>query len=116
MVMKLKDQKVLCIPKLTVNGQSIREHVIDEAHSLLAHLGPRQTLDYLRDYVWRKEMVNDVHAYCDTCHTCKRSKPNNQRPYGLLNTIKTPEYPWEAIGIDFVGPLPKSQDRDGHMT
>ncbi|THH32769.1 hypothetical protein EUX98_g1371 [Antrodiella citrinella] len=44
--------------------------------------------------------------------TCKRSKPNNQKPYGLLNPLKVPTLPWEAIGIDFVGPLPESKDRD----
>ncbi|KAJ3979989.1 hypothetical protein F5890DRAFT_1420488, partial [Lentinula detonsa] len=48
------DRKVLCIPKLTVNGRNIRECIIDEAHSLLAHLGPKKTIDYLRDYVWWK--------------------------------------------------------------
>ncbi|KAF8805804.1 hypothetical protein BYT27DRAFT_7295838 [Phlegmacium glaucopus] len=26
-------------------------------------------------------------AYCDTCVTCKRSKPSNQKPYGLLSAI-----------------------------
>ena len=25
-----------------------------------------------------------------------------------------PAKPWEAIGVDFVGPLPESKDRDGH--
>ena len=45
--------------------------------------------------------------------TCKRSKPSNQKPYGLLNPLPVPTAPWEAIGIDFVGPLPESKDRDG---
>ncbi|KAJ3780237.1 hypothetical protein GGU10DRAFT_279718, partial [Lentinula aff. detonsa] len=48
------DRKVLCIPRLTVNKRNIRECIINEAHSLLAHLGPKKTSDYLRDYVWWK--------------------------------------------------------------
>ena len=58
-------------------------------------------------------MVSDVKAFCETCHTCKISKPNNQKPYGLLNPLEVPSYPWESIGMDFVGPLPESGNRDG---
>ncbi|PFH46350.1 hypothetical protein AMATHDRAFT_70081, partial [Amanita thiersii Skay4041] len=45
--------------------------------------------------------------------TCRRSKPSNQKPYGLLNLLGVPAGPWDAIGIDFVGQLPESKDRDG---
>ena len=111
----LKDQEneLLCIPKLLINGRSAREVVISEAHSMLAHLGANKTLDYLREHVWWKDMVSDTKAFCETCNTCKRSKPSNQKPYGLLNPLKVPSYLWESIGIDFVGPLPESRNRDG---
>ncbi|THU77147.1 hypothetical protein K435DRAFT_703038 [Dendrothele bispora CBS 962.96] len=49
--------KVLCIPRILVNGRSSVEIVISEAHSLLAHLGPSKTLTYLREQVWWKDMV-----------------------------------------------------------
>jgi RNase H-like domain found in reverse transcriptase/Integrase zinc binding domain/Reverse transcriptase (RNA-dependent DNA polymerase)/Retroviral aspartyl protease/Zinc knuckle len=111
--LKENDRQVLCIPKVVIKGQSAREIVISEAHSMLAHLGSNKTLDYLRDYVWWKDMVADVKAYCETCHTCKTSKPSNQKPYGLLNPLSVPSYPWESIGMDFVGPLPESGNRDG---
>ena len=71
------------------------------------------TLDYLRDHVWWKDLVSDTKAFCETCATCKRSKPSNQKPYGLLNPLPVPSQPWESIGIDFVGPLPESKNRDG---
>lgn len=58
-------------------------------------------------------MVTDVKAFCETCTTCKTSKPSNQKPYGLLNPLAVPSYPWESIGIDFVVPLPESRNRDG---
>jgi hypothetical protein len=43
----LKDWPLLCIPKIMVQGQSTREIIIAEGHSLLAHLGASKTLDYL---------------------------------------------------------------------
>ena len=58
-------------------------------------------------------MVNDVQKFCDSCITCKQTKPNNQKPYGLLNPLPIPSHPWESIGINFVGPLPTSKNRNG---
>jgi hypothetical protein len=107
-----KDQELLCIPKAMIRNRSAREIVISEGHSLLAHLGASKTLDYLRDHVWWPDMVSDVKAFCETCSTCKKSKPSNQKPYGLLNPLSTPGQPWESIGVDFVGPLPRSKNRD----
>ena len=111
--LKRQGGRVLCIPKIVINGRNAREIVISEAHSMLAHLGAGKTLDYLRDHVWWKDMVSDVRAFCKTCHTCKISKPSNQKPYSLLNPLSVPSYPWESIGMDFVSPLPESGNQDG---
>jgi hypothetical protein len=111
--LKSEKSKVLCIPKVLINGRSVREIIISEVHSLLAHLGASKTLDYLRDHVWWKDLVSDTKAFCETCSTCKCSKPSNQKPYGLLNPLPVPSHPWESIGIDFVGPLPESKNHDG---
>ena len=111
--LKLNGKNLLCIPKILIKERSVHELIIAEAHSILAHLGASKTLNYLRDHVWWKTMVTDTQAYCGTCVTCKRSKPDNQKPYGLLNPLATPAEPWESIGVDFVGPLPLSHNRDG---
>ncbi|KAJ8596232.1 hypothetical protein M405DRAFT_703260, partial [Rhizopogon salebrosus TDB-379] len=52
--LRLKDRTPLCIPDILVEGRKLRERLIDQAHSLLAHLGARKTLSYLREYVWWK--------------------------------------------------------------
>ena len=111
--LRTKEHSVLCIPKLVIDGRNVREHLIEQVHSLLAHLGTAKTLTYLREHLWWKDLATDVRKYCESCATCKRSKPSNQRPYGLLNPLDVPSKPWESIGIDFVGPLPLSKDRDG---
>ena len=110
---KLNDRNLLCIPRLYLQGRNIREIVIAEAHSLLAHLGASKTIAYLRDNVWWKDMAADTTSYCQSCMTCKQSKPTTQKPYGLLNPLDVPTHPWESIGVDFVGPLPESKNRDG---
>ncbi|CAA7270581.1 unnamed protein product [Cyclocybe aegerita] len=105
-------RKLLCIPKVIINGRSTREIIITEAHSMLAHLGATKTLAYLKDHVWWKDMASETKTYCLSCVTCKLSKPSNQKPYGLLNPLPVPGTPWEAIGVDFVGPLPESKNHD----
>ncbi|KAF8799998.1 hypothetical protein BYT27DRAFT_7034268, partial [Phlegmacium glaucopus] len=65
--LKVPGKELLCIPKILVKGKSVREIIISEAHSILAHLGASKTLNYLRDNVWWKDMVSDTKAYCDTC-------------------------------------------------
>jgi hypothetical protein len=104
-----EDACLLCIPAISYRSRNLREIIISEAHSILAHLGARKTLDYLRDHVWWKEMVEDVRVFCETCGTCKHSKSSTQKPYGLLHSLNPPSQPWEVIGIDFVGPLPESR-------
>ena len=58
-------------------------------------------------------MNSDVDAFCKSCITCQTSKLNNHANYGLLETLDIPNYPWETIGIDFVGPLPESKTLNG---
>ena len=105
-------RRLLCVPKIMIKTRSAREIVISEAHSMLAHLGTAKTLAYLRDHVWWKDLVSDVRAFCETCKTCKRSKPDNQKLFGLLHLLDIAQYPWQAMGIDFLGPLPESANRD----
>ncbi len=110
--LKLNEQHLLCIPDIIVNTCGVRELVIDEAHSVLAHLGYRKTLSYLRSHVWWKLMAGDVEKFCKLCATCARVKPSNQKPFRMLHPLGPPSYLWEVIGIDFMGPLPPSKNRD----
>ena len=111
--LKLNDRKVLCILNIQEGKRCLQETIIDQAHSLLAHLGPKKTLTYLREYVWWESMSPDMQAFCNSCATCQKSKPPMQKPLGLLNPSTISSKPWDAIGVDFVGPLPESKDRNG---
>ena len=87
--------------------------LISQAHSILAHLGANKTIFYMRDNVWWKTMVQDIIEYCKSCQTCATSKSSTEKPRGKLKTMPVPSYPWQFIGMDFVGPLPESSNRNG---
>ena len=38
------------------------------------------------------------------------TKDTNSMPAGLLHSLLIPDRPWQSIGMDFMGPLPKSNN------
>ena len=54
-------------------------------------------------------MKRDIAIYVACCDTCQRVKAEHQRPAGLLQPIKVPEWKWDRIGMDFVVGLPRSR-------
>jgi hypothetical protein len=69
----------IAIPNVQADGQNIREVLIRQGHSILAHLGDEKTATYLRDQVWWKSMVKDI---CRSCQTCAVGKPQPRKPHG----------------------------------
>ena len=96
------EKYILYIPRILKNNRNTKEIVIKHAHSIRAHLGPWKTLTYLREQVWWKDMIADINSYCDSCHTCKISKLNNQKLFSLLYLLLVLSRLWESISINFV--------------
>ena len=57
-------------------------------------------------------MSHDIESYCKTYSICTTSKDVNSKPTGLLHSLLIPDRPWQSIGLDFIGPLPKSNNFD----
>jgi hypothetical protein len=54
-------------------------------------------------------MKRDIAEYVSLCDTCQRVKAEHQRPAGLLQPLKIPEWKWEEIRMDFIVGLPRTQ-------
>ena len=52
-------------------------------------------------------MSHDIELYCKTCGICVMTKVTNSKPTGLLHSLPIPDRPWQSIGMDFMGSLPK---------
>ena len=57
-------------------------------------------------------MSHDIESYCKMCGICVTSKDTNSKPTGLLHSLPIPNKPWQSIGLDFMAPLPKSNNFD----
>jgi hypothetical protein len=63
----------------------------------------------LKTRYWWNGMKRDVAEYIALCDTCQRVKAEHQRPAGLLQPLKIPEWKWEEVRIDFIVGLPRTQ-------
>jgi hypothetical protein len=57
-------------------------------------------------------MATNVDSSCTLCAKCQMSKDSTKKPIGLLHSLPVPARPWQLIGMDFMGPLPKSDTHD----
>ena len=55
-------------------------------------------------------MKRDVATHVALCDVCQRVKTEHQRPAGLLQLLKIPEWKWQEIGMDFIVGLPRTRD------
>jgi hypothetical protein len=54
-------------------------------------------------------MGKDLCEFCESCEACTQAKGSTKKPMGKLHPLPIPTKPWDSIGIDFIGPFPKSK-------
>ena len=93
------------------SSRDIQRQFLHEIHDTATggHLGVNKTLRKLRQRVYWYGMDRDVAQYVVSCVTCSTSKASQQAPAGKLVPLPIPHRPWETIGMDFVGPLPRTR-------
>ena len=97
----------ICVPDI----KEIRKTILREAHDSAYSIHPGSTKMYqdLKLSYWWYGMKRDVAEYVALCDTCQRVKAEHQRPAGLLQPLRVPEWKWEEIGMDFIVGLPRTQ-------
>lgn len=93
---------------------SKRTLVMKECHDdvLAGHGGILKTLYRIRqDYFWPK-LKHDVVQYVTKCLICKLTKATNQCQTAPMGSDRSPENKFQAISLDFIGPLPMSKKRN----
>jgi hypothetical protein len=98
--------KRICVPNL----KPIKESILREAHDSAYSIHPSSTKMYkdLKTHYWWYGMKRDIVEYVSLCDTCQWVKAEHQRPAGLLQPLKIPEWKWEDIGMDFIVGLPRT--------
>jgi hypothetical protein len=99
--------KRICVPNL----KPIKLLILREAHDSTYSIHPSSTKTYkdLKTRYWWYGMKRDVVEYVALCDICERVKEEHQRPARLLQPMKTLEWKWEEIRMDFIVGLPRTQ-------
>jgi hypothetical protein len=95
----------LCIPKC-----SMRENLLKEKHSggLAEHFGHDKTFSKLNSSYYWPGMRADVKKFVDRCRICQHTK-GKRKNTGLYQPLPIPERPWDAVSMDFILGLPRTQ-------
>ncbi|UYV70240.1 hypothetical protein LAZ67_7002261 [Cordylochernes scorpioides] len=98
---------------LLVVPEKKKREIMKEYHNHMSngHLGVARTMYRIKSKYFWPSMLKDVSEFVKTCHLCQSRKGSNQLPSGLLEPIPPANFPFERIGIDFVGPLPSTKNR-----
>jgi hypothetical protein len=100
-------KKCISIPEV----KEIRELILHEAHdsTYSIHLGSTKMYHNPKSRYWWYGMRRAIAEYVALCDNWQRVKAECQRPVGLLQPLKIPQWKREEISMDFIVRLPKMQ-------
>lgn len=105
----VEGKRVTCIPRAKWEKRTLVDLIIESAHVTIGHFGYRKTSEYLRKWWWWPSMGKDIESSCRSCGSCQTTKTSNERPAGLLHSLPIPQYPWQFISMNFLGPFPTTE-------
>jgi hypothetical protein len=97
--------EVICVPR----ENNLIMQLLTKAHKIVGHYGDQRTCEYVQRWYWWLQMAKLAATFCKTCEACQRTKGSTTKPAGKLHSLPIPMKPWDSVGMDFVGPFPKSR-------
>lgn len=108
-----------CSEQDSENGQlvipnSLREEILQKYHkdATAGHYGIDKTIARIAPLFYWSGIRSDITKYVKACDECKKYKPSNMKPAGLLQTVSSRQR-FEIIAVDLFGPLPRTSN--GHQ-
>ena len=91
---------------------TLQQTIIQECHDALyaGHYGSAKTALRVQQQFHWNGLYQDIALYCNTCISCRRNKPSNRKPPGLLQPLEVPFLPWRVVSVDFITHLPMTVD------
>ena len=91
--------------------KQLRQDILHKFHNdpVAGHYGIDKTTSRITPHFYWSGIRADIEKYVKSCDECKKYKPTNFRPIGLMQTVSSNKR-FEIIAIDLFGPLPKTND------
>lgn len=87
----------------------LHHKILRELHEM-DHQGVGKTMERITRHYYIPRLRSQVEQLLQRCDTCKRSKHERHKPYGLLQSLPVPEGAWKSISMDFITDLPLSRN------
>jgi len=84
-------------------------------HFLAGHLGIKKTRDRILQHSFWPVIFDDVAMYCKSCPVCQTSSSKGKSAKVSLVSIPPIGIPFQRIAIDFVGPLPLTENKNRYL-
>jgi len=106
------EEGVLIFNDRTYIPPSLRKELLRLHHDLphVGHPGEAKMVNTIGSQYYFPGMRKAIQEYVRLCITCRRSKHDRHKPYGLLQPLRVPDRPGESYSMDFVVKLPSSQE------
>uniref|UniRef100_A0A3B4Z3E1 Gypsy retrotransposon integrase-like protein 1 n=1 Tax=Seriola lalandi dorsalis TaxID=1841481 RepID=A0A3B4Z3E1_SERLL len=95
---------------------SLVQELLRDYHEspLSGHAGIFKTYKRLYEVAYWPGMWTEVKTFIKRCMVCQSLKADNQKPAGKIQQTKV-TFPNEMLGIDLMGPLPRSPQRHEYL-
>ncbi len=100
----------LVIPR----NERVRTLLLAYLHDHDGHHGRDKVVASAQLRVWWQGMDADIRRYVASCPKCMQIRAPPGKEQGMAMPLEAPQYPWQWVTMDFVGPLPTS--RNGYDT
>ena len=94
----------------------LRKEVLTNCHDSVfaAHFGIHKTVDKIKNYYYWYRMAEDVRLHIQQCPSCNKWKTPTPKPKAALCDYRV-GFPMDRIGIDVIGPLPRSNKNNQYI-
>ncbi|GFX52364.1 gypsy retrotransposon integrase-like protein 1 [Trichonephila clavipes] len=93
--------KQLVIPEMR------KRKILEIAHESVfgAHLGAHKTIQRIKFSFHWPGMVNEIKAYCSSCHGCQLRKVIRSVEKIPITPVSRSEFPFQVVNVDLIGPV-----------
>ena len=100
------------------NDENLKKLILVQNHDAphRGHPGIQTTIQSISKVFTWFNLYKDVKEYVQSCPTCQFSKQDTTGTKGLLRSICTVPARWHTIQIDYIGPLPLSENHNMVLT
>lgn len=96
--------------------ESLRPQLLQACHDdpSAGLFGRYKTYKRLQALAYWPNMSLEVKNYVQVCEICQKYNPESRKPAGRIQQTITTQ-PWQMMGVDLMGPLPRSSRLNTHL-